>query len=125
MIVDTDVLIWYMKGNQKARRAIDSLESCSISAVNYMELVQGMRNKDELEVLQVFINQRNIKILHISDEISQKAIYYLEQFSLSHHLRMADALIAATAFVAKATLLTANTKHYRAIYDINTKSFRP
>jgi predicted nucleic acid-binding protein len=90
-----------------------------------MELVQGMRNKDELVVLQLFINQRNIKILHISDEISQKAIYYLEQFSLSHHLRMADALIAATAFMTKATLLTANTKHYRAIHEINTKSFRP
>ena len=51
MIIDTDVLIWYMKGNQKARRAINSIESWSISAVNYMELVQGMRNKDELEIL--------------------------------------------------------------------------
>lgn len=43
MIVDTDVLMWYMKGKRKARKAIDDLDSFSISAVNYMELIQGLR----------------------------------------------------------------------------------
>ena len=125
MLVDTDVLIWYMKGNQKAKNALDTLESLVLSAVNYMELVQGIRNKTELRVLQKFISQKRIEIVHISVEISQKALYFLEQFSLSHQLRMADALIAATASVTNTTLLTGNTKHYRAIKEIQIKRFRP
>ena len=45
MLVDTDVLIWYMKGNQKAKNALDTLESLVLSAVNYMELMQGIQTK--------------------------------------------------------------------------------
>ena len=90
-----------------------------------MELMQGIRNKNELRILQKFIIQERIEIAHISVEISQKALYYLEQFSLSHQLRMADALIASTASVVNKTLLTADAKHYRAIKEIQIKRFRP
>ena len=31
MLVDTDVLIWYMRGNGKALRAIEALDEFSIS----------------------------------------------------------------------------------------------
>lgn len=48
MIVDTDVLIWYLKGNENALEAIEELNKFSISVVTYIELVQGMRNKKEL-----------------------------------------------------------------------------
>lgn len=125
MIVDTDVLIWYMKGNQKAKKTIDGLDSFAISAINYMELIQGIRNKNELASLQGFIRGRGIRIAHITVEISQKALLYMEQFSLGHHLRMADALIAATAFMTHKTLLTGNAKHYRPIKEIQIKPFRP
>ena len=125
MLVDTDVLIWYMKGNQRAKKAIDGLESFDISAVNYMELLQGVRNKDELRVLQKYISQRGIGIVHISQEISQRALYYMEQYTLSHHLRMADAIIAATTYETDTTLLTGNSKHYRAVREIQIRRFRP
>jgi predicted nucleic acid-binding protein len=45
MLVDTDVLVWYMRGNEKAKRVIKNLNSFSISVVTYIELVQGLRNK--------------------------------------------------------------------------------
>ncbi|MEL6761822.1 MAG: PIN domain-containing protein, partial [Myxococcota bacterium] len=48
MLVDTDVLIWYMRGNPKAARALESLPDRALSAVTYMELVEGLRNKAEL-----------------------------------------------------------------------------
>ena len=41
MIIDTDVLIWYMKGNEKAYKAIEKVNNFSISVVTYMELVQA------------------------------------------------------------------------------------
>ena len=124
MLVDSDVLIWYMRGNQNAKKAIDKLGSFLISTVNYMELIQGIRNKEELRRLRKFITQRQIKIVHINDEISQKALHYMEEYSLSHHLRMADAFIAATTSVLGTTLFTANTKHYLPIRDIYIKRFK-
>lgn len=45
MIIDTDVLIWYMRGNGKAYERIENLNTFDISVITYMELVQGMRNK--------------------------------------------------------------------------------
>ncbi len=48
MIIDTDVLIWYMKGNEKAYKTIEIANTFFLSVVTYMELVQGMRNKKEL-----------------------------------------------------------------------------
>ena len=51
MVIDTDVIIWYMKGNEKAYKAIENSMSFFISVVTYMELVQGMRNKNLLNYL--------------------------------------------------------------------------
>ena len=39
LLIDTDVFIWYMRGNEKASALIDKQEPFSISAVTYMELV--------------------------------------------------------------------------------------
>ena len=125
MLVDSDVLIWYMRGNQKAKKTIDGLGSFFISTVNYMELIQGVRNREELRLLRRFITQRQIKIVHINDEISQKALHYMEEYALSHNLRMADSLIAATTSILGTTLLTSNTKHYLPIRDIQVKRFKP
>ena len=41
MIIDTDVLIWYMKGNEKAYKAIETANNFFISVVTYLELVKG------------------------------------------------------------------------------------
>ena len=43
MIFDTDVMIWAFRGNEKALDAIDRAVMRSISAVTYMELLQGPR----------------------------------------------------------------------------------
>jgi len=39
MVIDTDVLIWYMKGNKKAYKIIENLNNFYISVVTYMELL--------------------------------------------------------------------------------------
>jgi len=125
VLVDTDVLIWYMRGNEKAKKIIDKVGTFYISSVNYMELLQGIRNKEELRLLRHFLTQRKIEIVHVSEDVSQKALNYMEEYSLSHNLRMADAMIAATVLILGVTLLTANSKHYLPIKGIKIKQFRP
>ena len=124
MIVDTDVLIWYMRGNQKAYKVIDNLSSFYISAITYMELVQGMRNKSELSELRKALRIWNTKILYLNEEITTKAMFYIERHYLSHSLEIADALIAATAALNALPLLTGNGKHYRIISDLQIQTFR-
>ena len=125
MVIDTDVIIWYMKGNQKAYKTIENSTNFSISVVTYMELVQGMRNKKELNNLRKALYDWNSKILYISEEISVKAMFFVEQYYLSHSIQLADALIGATAVAYGLPILTSNDKHYKILKDIQIKKFRP
>ena len=125
MLIDTDVLIWYMKGNEKAYNAIENSEKFFISVVTYMELVQGMRNKTELNTLRKSLNGWNAKILYISEEISVKAMFFVEQHYLSHSIQLADSLIGATAIAHGLTILTGSDKHYKIFKNLQLKKFRP
>ncbi len=125
MVIDTDVLVWYMKGNEKAFEAIENSKNFFISVVTYMELVQGMRNKNELNHLRKALHVWNSKILYISEEISAKAMFFVEQHYLSHSIQLADALIGATAIAYGLPILTGNDKHYKIFKDMQIKKFRP
>ena len=125
MVIDTDVLIWYMKGNENAYNTIEELNSFFISVVTYMELVQGMRNKNELNHLRKALHAWNAKILYISEDISVKAMFFIEQHYLSHSIQLADALIGATAISRGLPILTGNDKHYKILKDLEIKKFRP
>ena len=125
MLIDTDVIIWHMRGNPRATKALDRLQDPAISAVTYMELVQGMSNKRELKTLRKILGGRGIEIMPVNESISHKAMFLVEQHFHSHALRLADALIGATAVIYALPLLTANIKHYGVIKDITLERFRP
>jgi predicted nucleic acid-binding protein len=125
MLVDTDVLIWYLKGNHSAQQEIDSLSGFFISVVTYIELLQELRNKRELVALRRSLRTWNTKVLYISEEISAKALFYVEQYYLSHAVQLADALIGATAVANGLELLSGNVKHYRILKDISLIEFKP
>ena len=125
MIIDTDVLIWYLRGNEKAFNLIENLSNFSISVISYMELVQGMRSKQELNSFRQALHAWNTDILYISEEISAKAMFAVEQHFLSHSIQLADALIGATAINYGLPLLTGNDKHYKIMKGIQLKRFRP
>ncbi|CAN5425901.1 hypothetical protein BH11PSE9_BH11PSE9_18980 [soil metagenome] len=44
MLVDTDVMIWHLRGYPQATRRLDALDTLTLSAVSYMELVQEKRS---------------------------------------------------------------------------------
>ena len=124
-LLDTDVLIWYLRGNQNAYDLIHSIGEFAISAVTYMELVQGMRNKDELRNLKKALKQWRVKTIYMDNEISALALFYVEEYFLSHSMQLADALIGATCATHGMTLYTANDKPYRVIKDLEISVFRP
>ncbi len=125
MLIDTDVIIWYMRGNANALKTLEKHKGFTISVVTYMELVQGMRNKKELAVLRKALKLWGTKIFYITEEISSKAMFYVEQHYLSHSVQLADALIGATAVSHGISLVTGNDKHYKIVKEIKLSKFRP
>lgn len=125
MLVDTDVLIWNLRGNAKAAEVLDGRGGFALSSVTYMELVQGLRNKDEFVKLRRALGFWDASVIHINESISFRASYLIEQHCFADGLQLADALIAATALDCGEPLLTANTKHYRQIEGIALEYFEP
>lgn len=125
LMIDSDVLIWYMRGNEKAYKIIEEQNGFFISVISYMELVQGMQNKRELILLRKTMRNWNARILYINEDISAKAMFFVEQHYLSNSIVLADALIGATAISNGLKLLTANIKHYKALKNIELETFRP
>ena len=124
MLVDTDVLIWHLRGYPQATRRLDQLNSLTISAVTYLEVLQGMRNRAELVAVQKMLELRKAAVLPLTETITQRAIALMESLALSHGLQMGDALIAATAIEHKLSVLTGNTKHFEAIEGLAVTMFR-
>ena len=123
LLVDTDVLIWHLRGYPQASRRLDQLPVLMLSSVSYFELLQGMRNKSEMQALKKMLALRHAQILPLTPEITARAGDLLEALTLSHGLGMGDALIAATALEHKYAVLTANTKHFRAVDDLRLEEF--
>ncbi len=124
MIFDTDVLIWFFRGNEKAKKIVRENMPFSISAVSYMELLQGALNKQELLGIKKFIKQSKTSIITINDEITHLAMEYVENYALSDSMELADALIAAASVVNDETLCTANGKHYKCIPELQMSVFK-
>jgi predicted nucleic acid-binding protein len=125
VIIDSDVLIWYLKGNENARQVIDANIPFKISVINYMELIQGMDDKRTLKILQKQLRNWSVEILHINEKISKLAMNLVENYYLSHSLELADSIIAATVLVSNEVLITANDKHYKYIPNIQVSKFKP
>jgi predicted nucleic acid-binding protein len=125
MLVDTDVLIWHLRGYPQATRRLDQLPSLTLSAVSYLEVLQGMRNKAEFVAVQKMLQRRQATMLPVTEAITQRATELMEALTLSHGLQMGDALIAATALEHGLPVLTGNVKHFAALPGVLIEGFSP
>jgi len=125
VLIDSDVLVWFTRGHVGAAQRLHALPTWRISAVTYIELAQGCRDKAELARLKKGLAARNTEIIQITPAISQQAAELIDTLTLSHGMRLADALIGATAIELQATLITANVKHFSAVEGLAIEPFLP
>jgi hypothetical protein len=116
-LLDTCVLIDYLRDDEAAVQLIRRLaRRPSVSVVTIAELYAGVRNDREregIEALLAVIDVRNVDF-----EIARLAGGYRLQYRGSHGVAMPDALIAATARVDGARLVTRNTRHFPMLDDL-------
>ena len=125
MIFDTDIFIWVQRGNTKAASLLDNTEQRLLSVYSYMELLQGAKNRTQHRYTQDFLTDFNFTILPLTHNIGHRAAVYVEEYTLSSHLRAGDALVAATAVENNLPLVSSNAKHFRGIKELQLKVFKP
>jgi len=124
MIFDTDVMIWAFRGNAKALDAIDAATGRAISAVTYMELLQGVRNKREMLSMKRFLSTLGFSVLPVTANISSRAVAIMEATALRSDLGVCDAFIFASALDTGDTLLSGNAKHFKEVPLLDAVAFR-
>lgn len=125
MLFDTDVLIWYLRGNAKAARVMQNTDQRQVSVVSYMELLQGAKSKSEIRLIRSFLKDFDFQILPLTENTGHRASVYMEEYCLKANMCLADAMIAATSVENQLTICTGNRKHYQPITEIEIKIFRP
>ncbi len=83
------------------------------------------RDKAELARLKKGLAARHTEIIPFTAAISQRAAELIDALALSHGVRLADALIGATAIEHRLLLFTANIKHFAAIEGLTIETFVP
>jgi tRNA(fMet)-specific endonuclease VapC len=113
IILDTNILIEFYKGNEQIRDAILNIGklNIAISDVTISELYIGAKNK--VELIQLKSKLESIYIININEQISEQAVKLIYDYSLSHNLKLPDALIAATSIYYNLPLFTLNKKDFK------------
>lgn len=112
-LLDTDVLIWILRGNREIIEKISSLKDRSELCISVISIAEIYKNifPSELTVTEDYLEQHII--LEIDARISKMAGLYFQQYSKKlKNLSLMDSFIAATANVHSATLVTLNTRHF-------------
>ncbi|MEC4813948.1 MAG: type II toxin-antitoxin system VapC family toxin [Scytonema sp. PMC 1069.18] len=117
LLIDTDVLIDYLRGKPQAIQYLENLtESLLISSITIAELYAGVREGKEREALDEFV--RAFEVIPVNDEIAIKGGLYRRDYFKSHNVGLADAIIAATSEMKNAYLVTLNQKHFPMLINV-------
>jgi predicted nucleic acid-binding protein len=116
-LLDTDILIEYIRGQEPAMTYVDELDGeLLVSAATVAELFVGTRNEDEQQQLDVFLSA--MLLIPVDQAIAKQGGLYRRQYGKSHGTGLIDALIAATAEATGASLVSFNRRHFPMVADL-------
>jgi hypothetical protein len=119
LLLDTDILIDYLRDRPEAVAYIDNLDDAlSISVITAAELYAGVREGAERTRLDTFLLA--FSVLPVDTEIAVRGGLLRRDFGKSHGTGLADALIAATVMAHQLRLVGLNRKHFPMLPDMLT-----
>jgi predicted nucleic acid-binding protein len=112
--VDSDVLIWHLRGDRKSLRFLQRLRDSEenelwTGAMQRAEIVFFMKPEEETATL-LFLSQ--FKTAAIDQRIIDAAAALYRRWQPSHGLDINDAILAATVMQTGGQIFCLNTKHY-------------
>ena len=111
LLLDTDILIDLLRGRHATRRFLAQVTQQAVpccSVISVAELAAGLRAGEE-SATEALVNA--LVVVPVSRQIAEVAGRFKRTIR-RQTLELADCLIAATAFVESATLVTGNVKDY-------------
>jgi predicted nucleic acid-binding protein len=118
-LLDSDILIEHLRGRQQARDFLFALQQegeLFVSAITVAELFTGVRNNRDEQAVNDLL--RLTRTISIDATIAKRGGVIRRQYRQSHGTGLPDALIAATAESAGATLITFNQRHFPMISSL-------
>lgn len=120
-LVDTDILIDWLKGLPWAKRLVwsgDSSVYCSSVTRKELFSKPGLSDSERKRIVRLL---HHIRVLEVDAVIAAAASELLQKYAHTP-LQVHDALVAATAWTKHLPLLTRNDKHYAFIEEIELVS---
>lgn len=118
-LLDTNILIDHARGKIDLTQS-PYLADSYISFVNVAELIAGARNKLELKKIQQFTNSFEVDFANA--DVLVLSLKLFSQYHLTKSLEFFDSLMASTALLADAILVSSNTKHFVKIKNLKLMS---
>lgn len=111
VLIDTDILIDFLRGGQEAVAFLDGLQApLLVSAITVAELFVGVRDEEDDRRLRAFLAA--FEVIPVDDPVATVGGRLRRRFGPSHGTGLADALIAASAQAAGARLAARNRRHF-------------
>ncbi len=111
IVLDTDVLVDFLRGHSKAVAFVNAHSARIIlSSIVVAELYAGVKGDAEQAALDDFVSL--FRVASVNAEIAKAGGLYKRNYGKSHGVGLADAILAATAEIENAELKTLNIKHY-------------
>ena len=117
ILLDSDVIIWILRGRAEYIEKFKFLFENGLiftTPISVAEIFAGARPNEEKVINNFF---QSIEVLQIDQKTGMNAGNYMNQFSHSHKIEIADALIGASTLIHKLKLWTLNKKHYPMISE--------
>ena len=119
MLVDTDIIIDYLRGDPFAEEFIESnLDDIAVSSITVAELYQGVFEGEERSALDSMTSA--LTTLPVTEDIAKEGGLMCRQYRKTHNIGLADCLIAATAKYHELPLRSLNTKHFPMLQNISS-----
>lgn len=110
ILIDTDILVDYLRGVPLAINYLEGLEGeCKLSVITVAELHAGVRDHERAAVDAMM---SGFEIIPLDHDLAIRGGLLRRDFGKSHGVGLADALIAATAEKLACPVATLNRKHY-------------
>lgn len=129
-LVDTDILSFYFKGDQKVVKKFNDylkeFDVINISIITYYEILGGLKFKKaekQIKEFEEFVN--NNTIIHISEESAKiSGDIYASLRLKGITIGTSDILIAGIALENELTLITNNERHYDPIQGLKIENWK-
>lgn len=125
-LIDSDILINHLRRRIPLHAYLGELKSAArygCSAIVVAEVYSGMRPAEEPATRQLI---EGLAHFPVTTQVAEKAAEIKRRLGRSGRtIALDDCLIAATALLEKATLVTHNAKHYPMVPDQITRPSHP